>query len=84
MKKEYTIDELKVIFKKVFEIKSRKEEEEKLSCGFKKSFYHFKSYNQKTKIINYIASESDDPNNENVFFYNMEISIDDLLKMENE
>ncbi|UWD34511.1 hypothetical protein [Mesomycoplasma molare] len=75
------IEEIKELFKKVFTHKSNKDEEESLSCGYKKTYYHFLEWDSNTQIIKYRASSSDKAWDENIFYYDTEITLNELLEM---
>ncbi|MBN3534721.1 hypothetical protein [Mycoplasma procyoni] len=81
MEKIYSLKQIQQDFDEIFETKAKRDEEESLSCGFKRSYYHFLSFDEKTQEITYRVSEKNDPNAENVFFYDTKISLENLYKM---
>ncbi|MGZ9428854.1 hypothetical protein [Mycoplasma sp. 1012] len=77
------MNELKIkkTFNEIFSWKSHYDEENSLSCGYKKQYYHFLSYDSKTNTIYYRVSDSNNPEDNNAFYYDTSIKYEKMLEI---
>lgn len=81
--KTYTLNEIKTIFKKVFDYKAKKDKEEDCSCAFRPQIYKFISFDELTKEIHYQVHDADTfAGDASPYYFDEKISLNNLLEKE--